>query len=446
MSLILDLPNTDPTIEDPGYSGGGGGANAGSPAVAPEGFEEVMLDEGGTLALAYGIHLVAGHLTYYKRVEGPPPSVTAFYAQGEGPWNQPVKVWYAGEEIASSPDGSTPGYHFHPGTQSSGPSDPEQGIDSFVPGGITYNRTAYTAVLLPEKFSSEERPDKLRGRYECLLVADYDDTGAETDAGSYSANPARVAADLLIKRGKLPTTRIDWPSWVAWRDYCDEVITWNDGETTHDIARFEAHSVFLQPVDLPEALDSVCVISCTRWQDDGEKIQFLLPTDATIQHTFRPSNVVQGSVKAYPIDVQAAPRHILVKFRDPLDEFVSETSVESKRDLLIDAFGDLISTRYFPNMNHSQAQRIVEYMFRLETDFARRVELTAAADSLHLLPGDFVALDLGDSNLDGNYLILEASDNSAERTPDEREFKLQRIEGALYSDSDHRPIQRPVSV
>lgn len=441
--------------DDANYPGGGSRTTPGSQTSTVstgDGFGTISQGEGGLIALAYGRHICIGNLAYYDHQAGPPPVAFAVYMQGEGPWQECEKAWYAfqGEEIPESMDSSTPGWHFHPGTLSTGPADTVQGIDSFIPTGITYNKTANTVVKFEEKYAAEQRPDKFRGRYKCRLVPDYDDTGTETDSGSYSANPARVAADLLINRGGLSTSRVDWPSWVAWRDYCDGSLSWDDGTTTHSIARFEAHLAFTEAIDLPDALDVCCMVSCSRWQDDGSKIRFLLPTDMTSQHTFRLDNIVADKLQIIPADIQSAPRRIVAKFLDVLDEYFLEGSAELPNDTLIGIYGDRVSLRAFPNMNHSQAQRIIAYQMRLEAENPIFIEVTAPGDSLHLLPGDFCTLELGDASLDSYYLVIDASDNSSETTPDERVFRLQQIgaapgSGALYSDSDHHPIQRPVA-
>lgn len=431
---------------DPGYTGGGGGTTPGSQTDTQsdaDGFNEMAEGDGGVLARAYGRHICIGHLVYFDHQAGPPPVLIAAYMQGEGPWEECEKAWYAGEELDESPDGTAPGWHFHPGTLSSGPSDPVQGVDSFTPTSITYNKTASTTVKLPEKYSSEQRPDKFRGRYKCLLVADYDATGEEIGF-SYSANPARVAADALKRAGSDIANRFEWGSWFSWKQNCDETLTWNDGTESHVIPRFECHPAFTSAVDLPTVLDVCCLVSCNRWQDDGEKIRFLLPTDTTVRHAFTANNIKMGSVRIVPADLQQSPRHILTKFLDVFDEYFREASVEETRELLIDAYGDRVSTRALPNMNHSQAQRITAYQMRLETDYSLFVELTGAGDSLHLLPGDYCTVAIEDIFVDGNYLVIDASEASPESTPDERNFRLQKITGILYSDDDHRPIQRAV--
>lgn len=428
--------------DDVSYPGGGGGSTPGtqtSTEPIADGFNEMAEGDGGVLALAYGRHICIGHLVYFDHQEGPPPVLIAAYMQGEGPWEACEKGWYAGEELVqrARTEAVLPGFHFHPGTQSSSVSDSVQGVDTYTPDSITYNKTAVTVVKLPEKYSSEQRPDKFRGRYKCLKVVDAQGAGL-----GYSANPARVAVDALKRGGYDIINRIDWDSWSAWKGFCDGILSWNDGTNTHSIPRFEANPAFTTSVDLPTVLDVCCLVSCTRWQDDGSKIRFLLPTDTTPIHTFTANNIVMGRVRAVPADVQSVPRHILTKFLDTLDEYFREASVELRRDTLIDAYGDLVSTRALPNMNHSQAQRITAYQMRLETDFRLFVELTGAGDSMHLLPGDFCTISLGNIYLDGDYMVTDVTDVSPESAPDERNFRLQKITGSLYSDDDHYPIQR----
>src|SRR5262249_43197050 len=156
-----------------------------APNPVPDEITDLVVDESGTLAVAYGKHVVRGTLILNKRTVGPPPTSVVIVALGEGVWDGIEAVYYAGEALPGT------NVHFHPGTQSTGVGDPTQGVDSFYNTGLTYNRTAYIAVNLPEKFATEDRPDKLIGIYRCLQVPNYDAGGNLTDAGSYSANPAR---------------------------------------------------------------------------------------------------------------------------------------------------------------------------------------------------------------------------------------------------------------
>ena len=443
----VGAPTSDP---------GGGTGSASATVDDSAALANLETEEGGTLALAYGRHVVRGHMVLHKYQEGPPPTSLLVMALGDGcgtGWHQCVKLYYAGEEIAASPDGSTAGYHFHPGTQSTGNADPVQGLDSFFGSGLTYNRTAYIAVKMPAKYAVEDRPDKLVGVYDCLKIADYNAQGVES-AASFSSNPARVAANFLIKQGGLPASRIDWPSWVRWRDYCNETISWNDGTSTRSIARFECHVAFTSRPTLAEGLSLICSTAAATWQDDGERISFLLPTDTTPVHHFTdglmtgtPGNIVQDSFSLTPTDLRDRPSRLIGKFRNVEDAYLVEVQEESRREEL-EAKGATPETtpRSMPNMNRSRGQRILERQMRIEADNPIFLELTGQGDSFHVLPGDFVLVSHSSVNWLGvRCLVIAASDESAEKAADERQFRLQRVDADLYADTDHHPIQEEVA-
>ena len=81
-----------------GSAGAGGGTATGGEAATPAApsFEQLITDEGGTLAVAYGEHIVAGHLIAHKYEPGPPPSSKLICAGGEGD----ARLFYASEAAA----------------------------------------------------------------------------------------------------------------------------------------------------------------------------------------------------------------------------------------------------------------------------------------------------------------------------------------------------------
>jgi hypothetical protein len=437
--FLEDSPWNDPFGNNGGDGSGGDGS--GSPTSPSNNvINDLQVDTGATKPLAYGRHIVAGQLILHDYSAGPPAASTVLVALGVGEWDSIEKLWYAGDEVAAT------AYHFHPGTQSTGPTDAVQGIDPFFPTGLTYSETAYVAVQVPEPFVSEDRPDKLRGLYKCLKVADYDANGNQTGYG-YSANPARVAADLLIKRGKRPASRIHWGSWVQLRDYCDELISWDDGTAVRSIKRFECHIVFSQATDLATALESALQTAGAFWQDDGKQIRFLRPVDPPAIHTFDESNIVDGSFSFYQKDIRERPNRIQAKFRNIDDPFLIESTVETKRETLIEKVGIVDpGVRNFGNMTIAQAQRLLERQIRLEADFAIYCELRGQGDSLHVLPGDYVSVThTVPLWTTVRCLVVDAVDESAEQYADERSFLLQRIDAPLYSDLDQKPIQPAIA-
>lgn len=442
--FLEDNPWGDPTGRDPTDPGAGGGSPT-SPLNNV--INDLQTDEGAVKPLAYGRHIVAGQLILHDYSAGPPAASTVLVALGVGEWDSVEKLWYAGDEVAPA------AYHFHPGTQSSGVADPVQGIDSFFPTGLTYSETAYIAVQVPEPFVSEDRPDKLRGLYKTLKVADYDANGNQTGYG-YSANPARVAADLILKRGKRPASRIHWGSWTLFRNYCDELIPWEDGtkdeggaSVIRSIKRFECHVVFSQATDLASALESALGTAGAFWQDDGRQIRFLLPRNGAVIHAFSESNIVEGSFSFYQRDIRERPNRLQAKFRNTDDPFLIETTVETKREALQDKVGVVDpGVRNFGSMTVAQAQRLLERQMRLEADYAIFAELRGQGDSLHVLPGDYVSVTHTVPLWNGvRCLVIDAVDESAEQYADERSFLLQRVDNQVYSDADQKPIQPAIA-
>jgi len=199
----------------------------------------------GVLASAFGVHLVNGYTFLYEVLTGTGEEKEVVVVQGLGDghgagWDGPREVTYRAHAIDPSR------YHFHPGTFSKGEDDPVQGVDSWFPSGITYNGTAYMVAKLPPGIASEDNPNELQGIYRCLRLPNYNSLGQQIDINGvvvpngatpeeyfyYSANPARVAAYLILFGRGLSKARIDWAAWTAWRDYCDTLIPWEDGTTT----------------------------------------------------------------------------------------------------------------------------------------------------------------------------------------------------------------------
>ena len=444
---------------DASTGGGTSGDSTGSATTAPA-IEQLITDEGGSLAVAYGEHIVAGHLIVHKYDAGPPPSSTLVCAGGEGEWDSVVKAWYAGEEITASPDSSTAGYHFYPGTIPASTSDPTQPVDSFLPSGLAYNSTAYLSVLLPEKFATEDRPDKLKWRPKCKKVYTYDVNGTPSASKTYSVNPADIAVDRIrkyyetryaddsAKALRLFRDRVDWQSYLDWRNYNAATISWDDGTTTRTIARFECHIAFTSDIGLADALNAICATAATFWQDDGQRIRFIPPNVTDVVHHFDESNIVSGSLSIQPQDMRARPNYVIAEFRDLDDQYLapSKTPPAYRQDL-IDRVGRVRpANRIFANMVRSQAERLLARQLRLEADNPNIITLRGMGDSFHVLPGDFVTLS---HSVPGytykKCLVLDVSADSAEKAADETDFTLQAMDSEyLYSDTDHSPRQGEV--
>lgn len=362
--------------------------------------QEIKLDEDATLAIAYGQHVVAGNLVRYEYSATPKAEMKFISALGEGEWEGIVdfggspppqpEVYFGGDRLVEAASSTTPGYKFHPGIFSSGTGDLVQGTPLFFPSDPTYSGTAYIEILLNEADSVEQRVDKFRGIFKCKKVLDYNSSGVPINNSlAYSTNPARVAADLLKRQGKL--SLVDWPSWVAWRDYCDTAIAY-DNVT---IKRFECHLVILESAAIADALTAVTTTTCSFWQDSGDKIVFLLPVEAapggyTPTYTFTASNCRNVSVIAN--DRKSLPTGYAASFRDLNDPFMAEVTVDWINETTEAQIGRNRVDIQLPPMHRSQAERICAYRLALDSRFATDIEWVGFGGSVAVLPGDIVKI------------------------------------------------------
>lgn len=383
--------------------------------------------EGAVLPFMTGEHIGSGHVLL-NRTNDPRALLMAL---GDGPWSKAKFVKYKGEDLPSAH------WHFHPGTVSSGFTDPVQGRPFFFPGGLTLSRTAYLEARIPG--TDEPDPSELIGRYETALLPDYDESGAELGI-SYSANPARVAAFFILKQARLAARRVDWVSWKAWRDYCDGLIEWNDGKEVRQIKRFEAHLSFSGPLPLTDALNILTDISATIWQDDGTKLLFFPPVARPSAYTFNESNIVNETLEITTVDLRQAPTRLRINFRDLRSELLAPAYWEAKLpDSIIDRRGiiDAGALEYGP-MHYSQAQRISKYRLRRLSAYPLRASFEARGDTFMLVPGDPVTMShpaFGDLTAGE---VLEAED-LADGSGD-RHFLIGLRREPFYSDTDHEPV------
>jgi hypothetical protein len=212
----------------------------------------------GTLALAYGPHVVNGHIIQ-KVTEGAGDAAqtTVVVWLGEGPWNKIRGAYWGGGLIDPN------NYHFHNGyladsmdeavqtlNHATGLMEWNQGVDPWNVGGLTYSGTAYVIVKLPVGIDSDDDFGKLKFVCECVRVADYDEDGNQLDYKGeivggpnddpnpdwffYSTNAALVMTDLLFVRRGLKKSEIEnapefWSYWHAWKQVCSEEISWVGG-------------------------------------------------------------------------------------------------------------------------------------------------------------------------------------------------------------------------
>lgn len=453
----------NPINVDPGDVSGGNSSN--DNAQASQDIEEFAAEGGWLLPIVYGEHFIAGGLVLHQFTAGSPNTLIFYVAIAEG-WGAggtrgelqaALAVYYGGEALSVSPNGSTVGYRFYPGTISGGIADATQPVDAFLTNNIAYSGTAYITVRLSDPQAAENRPDKIRGRYQGRKTFDYDINGNQTTYG-YSVNPARVAADRLFYyyQRKNPgnslaalfllQSKVDWESFRAWTDYNAETISWFNGTTTVSIPRFECHIAFTEDAILADALDRICASAGANWQHDGERYIFLPPTERTPSHHFDESNIIEGTFSFEPADLRDQSNLFIGEFRDFDDIYLGLSSVEVRRETLIRQVGEIKATRSLPNMHQSQAQRLLERMARLECDNPNFCTLMGDETSIDILPGDFVTVSHTQTGWEyQRCLVISATLKSPEEGPDICEFTLQVINNPLYDDTAHGPRQEALT-
>lgn len=393
-----------------------------------------VLEKDAKLALSYGMLSVTSKLVRWETLAvGSDLQVTLQQALGEAPWDSVVKLGYGSDAIQEI---TSDNYRFFgtPGAAS-----------DFFPSDVEHPDAAYIDVRLPIGVSSDNDPDKLIGIYKCLKIADYDETGTQTDF-SFSANPARVAMDLIKRlRPRLITYNlIEWAAWCEWRDWCAELIDVTVDGVTTQIPRFEANCFFVPPFNLAQILDRLCQICCSDWQWRNGKLRFMAPLTRTPVFTFDLNEVDEkpSDFKWIPADTKQRPNGVRIYWRDFDHPYLKEQDpFVVKRDDLIEADGGIEN---FLEINvgvarKSQVERTANYWVKLRCDLADYAQFTGSFRSYSVLPADTILLthDVPDFT-NKQFLVVEKEED--EDNGIGYPYKLQNFPVQPYSDTDHSPI------
>lgn len=178
------------------------------------------------LTQAYGKHVVTGHLCK-SDVTGASPTHVIKLQQllGRGPWDGCEGLWYKGLEIKPAD------YKFYPGIQSTGMGDTTQGQDAVFNTDVPHSSVAWIRPTLAAGVgdfdTSKSPPNGLTGIFRTTKCQDYNSSGAATGSPVYSINAALQVADLILRIGGRPISRIDWGAWTDWRDFLGSTISHN---------------------------------------------------------------------------------------------------------------------------------------------------------------------------------------------------------------------------
>jgi hypothetical protein len=159
--------------------------------------------------------------------------------------------------------------------------DPVQGRPQFFPNiNFTLSGIAYIEVNLPAEMSEiEDEPTKFKIYVRGRRLQNYTSTGLLADAAGvaydplnlpqqtkfFSANNALVALDIILNYMKVEKSRIDWETFVAFRDHCDETINWDSGTTEI----FATPTFTLSNADSPIVGTVRRTLAGLNWADSG---------------------------------------------------------------------------------------------------------------------------------------------------------------------------------
>jgi hypothetical protein len=411
---------------------------------------DAQIDKNARLAIAYGKHDVRGY-RLNKRVDlvGNGKEIVLRYGLGLDEWDGCEGLYYRGNVIAPAD------FSFHPG----GPVDV---ADSFFPGE-TYSGAPYTNARLRGAFAEDDNPDDVIGVYRTLKIANYDGNGQQIDSNGnpipggatprdyyfYSASPAREMVDLIIRWGARKATTVHWPGWADWRDDCAELITWNDGTTVRQIPRFESHVFFMPPFRLSDAMRKIAQVCCAEWERASGKLYFLTPHARDPIFTFDLTKMPVGAFRTYPVDESKRFTKVMVYFRDldtslliaagkegaaPVVEIEREIGADEEHKTLEVDIGCAYA---------SQAQRVGEYLARVNCDLGVVAEFEGSPDSYSVLPASVVEISDAVPTWNGvQFKIFEKEETEDTKLGYPMVGML--YSPNCYSDTDHGAIERPL--
>lgn len=424
-----------------------------------------------TLARPYGKQSTKGLVCYMERDGNRTKFILLLCQGGKYGCDGIDKFLYDGFEIDPS------FYVFHPGTLSTGYSDPDQGRPTFFPNlNFTFSGICYLEVFLPtERSPSEENatavPDGSEVFLRGLKVMRYSIVSGQLQetTASYSPNPILISMDVLREVGLIPLTRfqVHAQTWKDGIDRCDATISWNKGADhggTVSIPRFEAHIAFSQTIDPFSAFNQILAL-CPgmKWQDVNGGLKLLPTLDRAPVHTFlydptqsvTPTNIRRQGLSITPRDPSVLYNFYIISYRDLDDPNYRLKYVYIDYPELRDAIGGTLvqaPTISLGVMSQSQAERIGWYTARTLTGwydddgvliYAAQFEVKGWPDSYHVAKSDNVNLahDIMEIR-EGAPLLCNVLKETFESRAGERSFTIQLTDRTrLYKDTDHTPVQ-----
>lgn len=191
-----------------------------------------LTDSLARFPIAYGYQPVRGWpVKHYETGLNQSLQLTKQHALGEGPWDGVEKLYADAFEILPAD------YVLHNGTGT----DP---ADALFPGEEPHLWTAHISARCPSGITASQA-DQLFGIYRTLRTPNFNGAGVQIDSlGApvgggdprdyyfFKPNPANAAVDQLLRWGQRLPDIVNFPAFVDWRDFNDELIPWDDAKYT----------------------------------------------------------------------------------------------------------------------------------------------------------------------------------------------------------------------
>ena len=420
--------------------------------LLPPQSEENKLEFLGTaldrpVPLAYGRHLVAGAPVFQHRLPASNRTIL-FIALGDGEWDSAEVVWVNGRSINLA-DGNR--FHFHPGTDGEkgiedAPATRNQQICSLFPSaftGLTFSRTAYIALDLPDDPAAPGPGFDVRGIYKTRRVRIFDADGNQAGY-AYSANPAWQLLDAFIalhlkphglaKEALTPAekARIDFAGFQSAARFCDADIGGG-------VKRFESHVAFLDTADLGSIFETLRALCRGYLLEQDGKLGLFIDQPRRSVFTFSTDHILTSSLELPAKPLRSLANRLIIKARDlesgggdATKDFAPWTKTLDDEPHQ-DRIGRILKKEFDLGANsRERAERVGRYWINrsLRLTEQARVRLTPEAGAL--MPGDRVS---GPARIDysrtRDWEVLDISDN-----PDgTRDAFLQEYDESIFSDA-----------
>lgn len=219
-------------------------------------------------------------------------------------------------------------------------------------------------------------------------------------SSAYSANPATHLANLLTdtNRGRgLPESKLDWGSFLAARDYCDEVITTQTEAGPVTSPRYTCNYVMDQRRPLQDHMREI--LSACRGMlllANGKLKMKIIKSDELSLYSFNPTNILADSFASELADQVGRSNEISVQFHSK-DAFngeatirVSDVGDQEGRAALGNEGVSTESLKYSAVDTSAQARRLANEVIGTELDVRWVVAFTTSIRGLALEPGDAI--------------------------------------------------------